>query len=97
MLPETSEFGMANGYMVYGDENRNIAFETLPNDIFPHTLIIAITQNSFNYILNIFLLKDAIQRKNNHTSISGHRPQFSMHEDFLRMPGNCRVLTILKK
>lgn len=36
MLPETSEFGIANGYMVYGDEKRNIAFETLLNYIFPH-------------------------------------------------------------
>lgn len=63
MLPETSEFGIANGYMVYDDEDRNIAFETLPNYIFPHTLIKAISQNLFNYISNISLLKDVIHRK----------------------------------
>lgn len=37
-----------------------------------------------------------LQRKNNNMSISGHHPQFYMHEDLLRMPGNCGVLTILR-
>lgn len=35
-------------------------------------------------------------RKNDHTGISGHHPQFSMHEDLLRMRGDFRVLIILK-
>lgn len=35
MLPETSEYGRLNGYMVYGDENRNIASETFPDIYFP--------------------------------------------------------------
>lgn len=37
------------------------------------------------------------QRRNNNTSISSHCPQFSLYEDLLRMPGNCGILTTVKK
>lgn len=38
-----------------------------------------------------------LQRKDNNTSISGHCPQFSMHDDLLGKTGNCRVFLIILK
>lgn len=52
--------GWLNGYIVEGDENRNIAFETLPDLYLPTHINQSNNLQSFNYILNIFLLKDAI-------------------------------------
>lgn len=96
MLPETIEYGWLNGDMVYGDENRNIASETFPDIYFPSTLIKAKTHTSFHHILNIFLF-NKYHYYRERTVIKPQRlSSVVMHEDLLRMPRNCGVLTILK-
>lgn len=48
-----------SGSMSHRKYSRYIVFETLMHYIF-HTFIKAVSQNNFNYALNIFLSKDAI-------------------------------------
>lgn len=46
--------------MVYGDANRNIAFETLPDLYFPIHINQGNNSEYFQLHYNVFLLKDAI-------------------------------------